>query len=165
MASKEAFLPDKIDIKLVTTGVGSVTGKAIDEFDLLNIETEDDEKQILVFAEDLKVQAVKLNAALLAKVNKIEQLINPTPAEGEEIKSETDRLTEAAKELFGEEFKIGQFTCKPIIRVGLGYGSGTGEGDAHKHKAGKRNCSRCWNGNISGGLFGNKRRRNIVCAS
>ncbi len=51
-----------------------------------------------------------------------------------------DKLTDQVKgiakteTIIGEEFKIGQFTCKPIIRVGLGYGSGTGEGDAHKQK-------------------------------
>ena len=36
--------------------------------------------------------------------------------------------------ILGEEFKIGEFTCRPVIKVGLGYGGGTGEGDDDKHR-------------------------------
>ena len=35
--------------------------------------------------------------------------------------------------ILGEEFKIGDFTCKPVIKVGVGYGTGKGEG--HHPKA------------------------------
>ena len=34
--------------------------------------------------------------------------------------------------ILGEEFKIGDFTCKPVIKVGVGYGSGKGEGQHPK---------------------------------
>jgi uncharacterized spore protein YtfJ len=34
----------------------------------------------------------------------------------------------------GEEFKIGEFTCKPVIKVGTGFGSGYGSGDDPKGK-------------------------------
>lgn len=36
--------------------------------------------------------------------------------------------------IIGEEFKMGEYTCKPVIRVGLGFGSGQGEGDQPRHK-------------------------------
>jgi len=40
-----------------------------------------------------------------------------------EVKTET---------VIGEAFKLGDFTCVPVIRVGIGFGSGGGEGDAPK---------------------------------
>ena len=36
--------------------------------------------------------------------------------------------------ILGEEFKIGDFTCKPVIKVGVGYGTGKGEGYHPKAK-------------------------------
>lgn len=35
--------------------------------------------------------------------------------------------------VIGDEFKIGEFTCKPVIKVGVGYGTGKGEGNHPKH--------------------------------
>lgn len=44
--------------------------------------------------------------------------------------------TEAHTEtVVGKEFKIGEFTCVPVIRVGLGFGYGGGEGGDDKHHA------------------------------
>ncbi len=40
-----------------------------------------------------------------------------------EAKSET---------VIGEAFKLGEFSCIPVIRVGMGFGAGGGEGDAPK---------------------------------
>lgn len=37
--------------------------------------------------------------------------------------------------VLGEEFKIGEFTCRPVIKVGTGFGSGSGAGDDPKSKA------------------------------
>ena len=37
--------------------------------------------------------------------------------------------------ILGEEFKIGEFTCRPVIKVGTGFGSGIGTGDDPKSKA------------------------------
>jgi uncharacterized spore protein YtfJ len=36
--------------------------------------------------------------------------------------------------ILGEEFKIGEFTCRPVIKVGTGFGSGAGTGDDPKRK-------------------------------
>lgn len=36
----------------------------------------------------------------------------------------------------GEEFILGEYTCKPVIKVGLGFGSGSGDG-TNKHKGGQ----------------------------
>lgn len=45
-----------------------------------------------------------------------------------------------SKTVIGEEFTLGQYTCKPVIRVGFGLGSGSGsgtkEGDKHKGSGG-----------------------------
>ena len=41
--------------------------------------------------------------------------------------------TEAKTEtVIGNSFKLGEFTCIPVIRVGMGFGTGAGEGDAPK---------------------------------
>lgn len=40
-----------------------------------------------------------------------------------EAKSET---------VVGEAFQLGDYSCIPVIRVGMGFGSGAGEGDAPK---------------------------------
>lgn len=50
-----------------------------------------------------------------------------------------DKLSENLKgmastdTILGEEFKLGEYTCRPVIKVGLGFGGGTGEGDDKKH--------------------------------
>ena len=36
--------------------------------------------------------------------------------------------------ILGEEFTLGEFTCRPVIKVGTGFGSGVGEGDDPKSK-------------------------------
>lgn len=36
------------------------------------------------------------------------------------------------KTVVGEQFQLGEFTCVPVIRVGLGFGSGGGTGDSPK---------------------------------
>jgi len=33
------------------------------------------------------------------------------------------------KTVVGEAFVLGEFTCIPVIRVGMGFGTGSGEGD------------------------------------
>jgi uncharacterized spore protein YtfJ len=37
--------------------------------------------------------------------------------------------------VLGDEFTIGDFTCRPVIKVGTGFGSGTGSGRDPKTKA------------------------------
>lgn len=51
-----------------------------------------------------------------------------------------DKISEHVKEMIktetiiGEEFKMGEYTCKPVIKVGVGFGSGAGTGDDDKSK-------------------------------
>ncbi len=40
-----------------------------------------------------------------------------------EVKTET---------VVGEQFELGEFTCVPVLRVGMGFGSGGGKGDSEK---------------------------------
>ena len=35
--------------------------------------------------------------------------------------------------VIGKEFKLGEFSCIPVIRVGMGFGTGGGEGDDKNH--------------------------------
>ncbi|MDH3711507.1 MAG: GerW family sporulation protein [Cyclobacteriaceae bacterium] len=46
----------------------------------------------------------------------------------------TDFIQSEAKTdtVIGEQFKLGEFTCVPVIKVGIGFGSGGGTGDAPK---------------------------------
>ncbi|MBA7511574.1 hypothetical protein ES705_03570 [subsurface metagenome] len=51
-----------------------------------------------------------------------------------------DKISEHVKEMtktetiIGDEFKIGEYTCKPVIRIGVGFGSAGGVGDHPKGK-------------------------------
>ena len=56
----------------------------------------------------------------------VEELLNKV---SEQVKSfaKTDLV-------IGEEFKMGEFTCKPVIKVGTGFGSVVGTGDQPKGK-------------------------------
>jgi uncharacterized spore protein YtfJ len=48
----------------------------------------------------------------------------------------TSHLKEMAKTdtIIGEEFTMGEYQCKPVIRVGTGFGTGSGTGDDPKGK-------------------------------
>jgi len=37
--------------------------------------------------------------------------------------------------ILGEEFTMGEYTCRPVIKVGTGFGSGSGTGEDPKGKA------------------------------
>ena len=56
------------------------------------------------------------------------------------IESLLDKVSDHVKSLastetiLGEEFALGEFTCRPVIKVGTGFGSGAGEGDEPKNK-------------------------------
>ena len=39
------------------------------------------------------------------------------------------------KTVLGEEFTLGNYTCRPVIKVATGFGSGSGTGDDPKKKA------------------------------
>lgn len=51
-----------------------------------------------------------------------------------------DKLSEHVKEMaqsktiIGDEFKLGDFTCKPVVKLGVGFGTGGGTGDDAKTK-------------------------------
>jgi len=55
-----------------------------------------------------------------------------------EIKDVADSLTTFLKDeahmetIMGKEFKLGEFTCLPVMRVGMGLGYGGGEGHDEK---------------------------------
>ncbi len=51
----------------------------------------------------------------------------------------TDFMKSEAKTetVIGEQFVLGEFTCVPLIRVGMGFGSGGGEGSEVKTKTRK----------------------------
>jgi uncharacterized spore protein YtfJ len=48
------------------------------------------------------------------------------------IKSEAKTDT-----VIGESFKLGEFECVPVIRIGMGFGSGGGGGNAPKNAQGE----------------------------
>ena len=62
----------------------------------------------------------------MAEVN-FEEMLNKI---SESVKSFANTDT-----VIGEEFKLGEFSCKPVIRIGVGYGTGGGTGDDPKKKA------------------------------
>jgi uncharacterized spore protein YtfJ len=51
-----------------------------------------------------------------------------------------DRVTEHVKSIantntiLGDEFTMGEYTCRPVIKVGTGFGSGSGTGEELKGK-------------------------------
>lgn len=45
------------------------------------------------------------------------------------------KIAAKTETVIGEQFKLGDFTCVPVIRVGMGFGGGGGEGQ--DSKAGK----------------------------
>ena len=51
----------------------------------------------------------------------------------------TDFLKSEAKTetVIGEQFKLGEFLCVPVIKTGMGFGSGGGEGTEAKAKKGQ----------------------------
>jgi uncharacterized spore protein YtfJ len=58
--------------------------------------------------------------------NKVDELLDKISAHVKEMaKTET---------VLGEEFTLGDYTCKPVIRVGVGFGSAGGEGEHPKQK-------------------------------
>jgi uncharacterized spore protein YtfJ len=48
----------------------------------------------------------------------------------------TKFLKEEAKTdtVIGKQFQLGEFSCVPVIRIGMGFGSGGGEGDSPDKK-------------------------------
>ncbi len=58
---------------------------------------------------------------------KLDELLNKVTAHIEKMaKTET---------VIGDEFTMGEFVCRPVIKVGVGFGSGMGEGQDPKKKA------------------------------
>ncbi len=52
----------------------------------------------------------------------------------------TDFIEKEAKTetVIGESFKLGEFTCVPVVRIGMAFGSGGGEGDLAKAARGQQ---------------------------
>ena len=58
---------------------------------------------------------------------KIDELLDKVTSHIEKmVKTET---------VIGDEFTMGEFVCRPVIKVGVGFGSGMGEGQDPKKKA------------------------------
>ena len=55
------------------------------------------------------------------------------------LKQISDFLAKEAKTetVIGKEFQLGQFSCVPVIKVGMGFGSGGGEGEDPKKGRGE----------------------------
>ncbi len=87
------------------TGVDSTTGTPLAQFDLLLPETEEYERQIVVFGEDLVSQLVQLNETLKKKGKKSDELLIEFGTQAAPNKK-TSLATEAMQQLLGEEFKI-----------------------------------------------------------
>lgn len=74
------------------------------DFDLVEIKTDDEERQILVFAEDLHGQTQKIVAALREKMVVVQGLLGKELA-SIKPKEKVKLLTGAAKAIFGEDFQ------------------------------------------------------------
>jgi len=50
-----------------------------------------------------------------------------------------DQLQSVAKTetVIGESFKLGDFECVPVVKIGMGFGSGGGGGESDKKSGGK----------------------------
>ena len=48
--------------------------------------------------------------------------------------SEHVKTIASTETILGEEFKMGEYTCRPVIKVGTGFGSGAGSGEDPKKK-------------------------------
>jgi uncharacterized spore protein YtfJ len=57
---------------------------------------------------------------------KIEELLDKV--------SEHVKTLASTETILGEEFTLGEFTCRPVIKVGTGFGSGAGTGNDPKGK-------------------------------
>lgn len=86
---------------------GAVNGLKpnLGDFDLSTIETEDEERQIVVFAEDTYIQAKKLFDTTGKKLDTVENLLADHDVSSVP-KDKLQLLTRAAKTLLGEEFQI-----------------------------------------------------------
>ncbi|MFI5263113.1 MAG: GerW family sporulation protein [Candidatus Kapaibacterium sp.] len=60
------------------------------------------------------------------------------PEIDEVISKVTDFLRDEAKTetVVGKQFQLGDFTCVPVIRLGMGFGFGGGEGEGDNKKTG-----------------------------
>ncbi len=74
-------------------------------FDLLLLDTDDEERQILVLAEDLYTQTQAVVAALKEKAGAVQVLLGREEA-STKPKEKVKLLTQAAKGIFGEDFNI-----------------------------------------------------------
>ncbi len=98
-----------------------------DKFDLIEIEIEEEQKQVFVFTEDIKSGAESFHNDLLErlKVVKAQLEIHAGPTtQAEKVKS----LLEAGKQMFGEDFKI-------VPEFGLANKQADEWGNAWSHRA------------------------------
>lgn len=65
------------------------------------------------------------------EIQNVEQLLEKI---SEQVKSMIKTET-----VIGDEFTLGEYTCKPVVRVGVGFGSGSGKGTSNS-KFKKNSC-------------------------
>ncbi|THD66447.1 hypothetical protein E7Z59_11615 [Robertkochia marina] len=93
------------NVNKMKTGVDSVTGAALSQFDLILPDFEEDERQIVVFGEDLVSQFLQLNELLKKRGEKAERLLSDYVTQVDS-KKKLKLVSEAMQELLGDEFKI-----------------------------------------------------------
>lgn len=74
-------------------------------FDLLPLETETEEKQIVILAEDMVAQVTKINTLLISKAKVVDTLLSSHDAVLS-LQKKVELLTKSAQELLGQDFKI-----------------------------------------------------------
>ena len=105
------------EVEKLNTGNGTVLGKGLTEFDLLSLEKEEEERKIVVFAEDMITQAAGLDEAMINKAATIKNLMEASQAEAKPD-NKLSLLTEVGKTLFGENFLL-----IPEFKLGLEQGN------------------------------------------
>jgi hypothetical protein len=102
-------------VNLVKNGGGATPG--LDAFDVVTIDIEDEERQILVLAEDLHAQAGKLIDGLNEEMGAVQALIDDADASSSPQEA-VRLLTQAAKAIFGENFQI-----VPVFKLSEAHGN------------------------------------------
>ncbi|GEM_PF-448858 len=103
----------------VTLNNLKIGGQPLSEFDLLAIETAEEEWQIVVLAEDIVSHILKFNLIIDNKHQKVQELLtlyDNIPDAKQNLRLST--LTSATQHLFGEEFKIiPKFDLSPSQKI------------------------------------------------
>ncbi len=92
-------------VNQLKTGVGSITGKPLSDFDLIELDWEEEERQIVVLAEDMKVQAIQMYQVLVETTENVNGLLDEHELEVSSEK-QIKLLTSIGEAMFGADFKL-----------------------------------------------------------